>query len=337
MKRFIVTGGYGFIGSNLIKLLLKKKFKVFNIDNLSYSAQKYNLRDIKSKNYLFKKIDINNKKEITKILNKYKPHGIFNLAADTHVDRSIDDSYNFIKNNILGVYNLLEVIKDYKQKIRLVHVSTDEVYGDILASKRSNENFPYIPSSPYSASKASSDHLVNAYVRTHKIDAVISNCSNNYGPRQFPEKLIPKMIYNILHNKPLPIYAKGKNSREWIYVDDHCDALIKLFFKGKSGEKYNIGSGINCTNVFLIKKILKIFSDKKIKVGKKTKIIFVKDRPGHDFRYALNSNKIKKELKWKPKINLNNGISKTVDWYIKNQSYFSNISKKLFSKRLGKK
>ncbi len=337
MKRFIVTGGYGFIGSNLIKLLLKKKFKVFNIDNLSYSAQKYNLRDIKSKNYLFKKIDINNKKEITKILNKYKPHGIFNLAADTHVDRSIDDSYNFIKNNILGVYNLLEVIKDYKQKIRLVHVSTDEVYGDILASKRSNENFPYIPSSPYSASKASSDHLVNAYVRTHKIDAVISNCSNNYGPRQFPEKLIPKMIYNILHNKPLPIYAKGKNSREWIYVDDHCDALIKLFFKGKSGEKYNIGSGINCTNVFLIKKILKIFSDKKIKVGKKTKIIFVKDRPGHDFRYALNSNKIKKELNWKPKINLNNGISKTVDWYIKNQSYFSNISKKLFSKRLGKK
>jgi len=337
MKRFIVTGGYGFIGSNLIKLLLKKKFKVFNIDNLSYSAQKYNLRDIKSKNYLFKKIDINNKKEITKILNKYKPHGIFNLAADTHVDRSIDDSYNFIKNNILGVYNLLEVIKDYKQKIRLVHVSTDEVYGDILASKRSNENFPYIPSSPYSASKASSDHLVNAYVRTHKIDAVISNCSNNYGPRQFPEKLIPKMIYNILHNKPLPIYAKGKNSREWIYVDDHCDALIKLFFKGKSGEKYNIGSGINCTNVFLIKKILKIFSDKKIKVGKKTKIIFVKDRPGHDFRYALNSNKIKKELKWKPKINLNNGISKTVDWYLKNQSYFSNISKKLFSKRLGKK
>ena len=336
MKRFIVTGGYGFIGSNLIRLLLKKNFKVFNIDSLSYSAQKYNLKDIKSKNYFFKKIDINNKKEIIKILNKYKPHGIFNLAADTHVDRSIDDSFNFIKNNILGVYNLLEALKNYKKKIRLVHISTDEVYGDISGSKKSNENFPYLPSSPYSASKASSDHLISAYIRTHKINAVISNCSNNYGPRQFPEKLIPKMIYNILNNKPLPIYARGKNSREWIYVDDHCEALIKLFFKGKSGEKYNIGSGINCTNVFLVKKILKTFSDKKIKIGKKVKIIFVKDRPGHDFRYSLNSNKIKRKLKWKPKTKLNRGISKTVSWYIENQNYLSNISKKLFSKRLGK-
>tara|TARA_X000001036_G_scaffold362419_1_gene345998 strand:- start:1473 stop:2477 length:1005 start_codon:yes stop_codon:yes gene_type:complete len=333
MKRFIVTGGYGFIGSNLIKLLLKKKFKVLNIDKLSYSAQKYNLKDIKSKNYFFKKTDINNKKEILKILKRYKPHGIFNLAADTHVDRSIDDSSNFIKNNILGVYNLLEAIINYKKKVRLVHISTDEVYGDISGSKRSDESFPYIPSSPYSASKASSDHLVNAYIRTHKIDAVISNCSNNYGPRQFPEKLIPKMIYNILNNKPLPIYAKGKNSREWIYVDDHCEALIKLFFKGKSGEKYNIGSDINCNNIFLVKKILKSFADRKIKIGKKVKIIFVKDRPGHDFRYALNSRKIKKTLKWKPKINLNQGITKTVDWYIKNQKYFEKINEKNFSHR----
>jgi len=333
MKRFIVTGGYGFIGSNLIKLLLKKKFKVLNIDKLSYSAQKYNLKDIKSRNYFFKKTDINNKKEILKILKRYKPHGIFNLAADTHVDRSIDDSSNFIKNNILGVYNLLEAIINYKKKVRLVHISTDEVYGDISGSKRSDESFPYIPSSPYSASKASSDHLVNAYIRTHKIDAVISNCSNNYGPRQFPEKLIPKMIYNILNNKPLPIYAKGKNSREWIYVDDHCEALIKLFFKGKSGEKYNIGSDINCNNIFLVKKILKSFADRKIKIGKKVKIIFVKDRPGHDFRYALNSRKIKKTLKWKPKINLNQGITKTVDWYIKNQKYFEKINEKNFSHR----
>ena len=333
MKRFIVTGGYGFIGSSLIKLLLKKNFKVINIDKLSYSAQKYNLRGITSKNYIFIKIDINNKKKILKVLRKYKPHGIFNLAADTHVDRSISDSSNFIKNNILGVYNLLEVIKNYKKKIRLVHISTDEVYGDIIGTKKSNENFPYTPSSPYSASKASADHLVNAYVRTHKIDAVISNCSNNYGPRQFPEKLIPKMIYNILNNKPLPIYSKGRNLREWIYVTDHCDALIKLFFKGRSGEKYNIGSGINCTNIFLVKKILKSFKNKKIKIGKKVKILFVKDRPGHDFRYALNSNKIKKKLKWKPKINLNQGISKTVDWYIKNQEYFKKLDEKNFSHR----
>ena len=335
MKRFIVTGGYGFIGSNLIRLLIKKKFKVLNIDNMSYSAQKYNLNGISKKNYSFKKMDINNKKEVLKVLKSFKPDGIFNLASDTHVDRSIDDSFNFIKNNILGVYYLLEAIKTIKKKIRLVHISTDEVYGDILGSKRSDEKHPYVPSSPYSASKASSDHLVYSYVRTHKIDAVISNCSNNYGPRQFPEKLIPKMIYNILNNKPLTIYAKGKNSREWIYVDDHCEALIKLFFKGKSGEKYNIGSGINCSNIYIIKRILQSFRNKKIKIGKKVKIKFVKDRPGHDFRYALNSNKIKRKLKWKPKVNLSNGISRTVNWYLSNQKFFSLISKKLFEKRLG--
>ena len=336
MKRFIVTGGYGFIGSNLIRLLLKKKFKVLNIDKLSYSAQKYNLSDIKNKNYFFKKVDINNKEKLSKILKNFKPDGIFNLAADTHVDRSIDNSFNFIKNNILGVYNLLEVIKNYKKKVRLIHISTDEVYGDILGSKRSNEDFPYTPSSPYSASKASSDHLINAYVRTFNVDAVISNCSNNYGPRQFPEKLVPKMIFNILNNKPLPIYAKGKNTREWIFVDDHCNALIKLFFKGKSGEKYNIGSGFNCNNIFIVKKILSEFKRKNIKIGKNVRIVFVKDRPGHDFRYALDSAKIRKILKWKPKINLNQGITKTVNWYLENQKYFSNISRKLFIRRLGK-
>ena len=335
MKSFIVSGGYGFIGSNLIRLLLKKHYKVINIDNLSYSAQKYNLREINKKNYTFSKTDINNKKKILQIIKKYKPIGIFNLAADTHVDRSIDQSFNFIKNNILGVYNLLEAIKEYKNKIRLIHISTDEVYGDILGSKRSDEKFPYIPSSPYSASKASSDHLVTSYVRTYGIDAVISNCSNNYGPRQFPEKLIPKMIYNIINNKPLPIYAKGKNSREWIYVDDHCEALLKLFHKGKKGEKYNIGSGINCTNIFIIKKILDYFKKNKLLLGNKVKINFVKDRPGHDFRYALNSSKIRKDLNWKPKINLKTGIKKTVEWYLNNQKFFNKIEKKLFTKRLG--
>ena len=337
MKRFIVTGGYGFIGSNLIRLLLKKKYKVLNIDNMSYSAQKYNLIGVNSDDYSFKKLDINNKKKIIKLIQKFKPHGIFNLAADTHVDRSIDNSRNFIKNNILGVYNLLEAIKIQKRKIRLVHISTDEVYGDILGNKRSHENYPYIPSSPYSASKAASDHLVYSYVRTHKIDAVISNCSNNYGPRQFPEKLIPKMIYNIINNIPLPVYANGKNSREWIYVEDHCEALIKLFFKGKSGEKYNIGSGINCTNITIIKEIIKAFKIKKVNIGKNVKIKFVKDRPGHDFRYALNSNKIKNELKWSPKTKLSSGIIKTVNWYLENINFFKSIKKKLFIKRLGVK
>ena len=336
MKRFIVTGGYGFIGSNLIRLLLKRNYKVLNIDNLSYSAQKYNLIDIKNKNYTFKKVDINNKKKIINLFFKFKPDGIFNLAADTHVDRSIDNSFNFIKNNILGIYNLLEALRLYKKKIKLIHVSTDEVYGDIAKPKRSDESFPYIPNSPYSASKASSDHLVNSYVKTYKINAVISNCSNNYGPRQFPEKLIPKIIYNIINNKTLPIYSKGKNSREWIYVDDHCEALLKLFFKGKNGEKYNIGSGINCSNIFIVKKILQAFKNKKIKIGKNVKIKYIKDRPGHDFRYAINSKKIQKNLKWKSKMNLHNGISKTVDWYLENQKFFSGISKKLFTKRLGK-
>ncbi|MDC0902873.1 dTDP-glucose 4,6-dehydratase [Pelagibacteraceae bacterium] len=340
MKRFIVTGGYGFIGSNLIRLLLKRKFKVLNIDNLSYSSHKYNLKDLNNKNYSFKKIDINEKSKLIKLFKIYKPHGIFNLAADTHVDRSIDDSSNFIKNNILGVYNLLESIKEHNKKnkknIKLVHISTDEVYGDIPKNKKSDENYPYLPSSPYSASKASSDHLVTSYVKTHNINAVISNCSNNYGPRQFPEKLIPKLIYNILNNKPLQIYAKGKNSREWIYVDDHCEALIKIFFKGKSGEKYNVGSNIVCNNIFLTKKILETFRKKKINIGNKVKIKFVSDRPGHDFRYALNSTKIKKKLKWKPKINLNQGILMTIEWYLNNQNYFNDISKKLFVNRLGK-
>ncbi len=335
MKRFIVTGGYGFIGSNLIRILLEKKHKVLNIDKLTYAARKYNLKDINQKNYKFKKIDINNQKEILKTIKKFRPHGIFNLAAETHVDRSIDDSFQFVKNNILGVYNLLEAIKKYNKKTRLIHISTDEVYGDMLGTKRSNENFPYFPSSPYSSTKASADHLVLSFVRTYNIDALVTNCSNNYGPRQFPEKLIPKMIYNILNNKPLSIYSRGKNSREWIYVEDHCEALLKLFFKGKSGEKYNIGSGINCNNTYLVKKILSTLKRKKIKFGKKVKIKYVKDRPGHDFRYALNSNKIKRTINWKPKTYLSDGISKTVDWYINNQSFFSNISKKLFTKRLG--
>ena len=322
MKRFIVTGGYGFIGSNLIKLLLKKKFKVLNIDKLSYSAQKYNLKDIKSKNYFFKKTDINNKKEILKILKRYKPHGIFNLAADTHVDRSIDDSSNFIKNNILGVYNLLEAIINYKKKVRLVHISTDEVYGDISGSKRSDESFPYIPSSPYSASKASSDHLVNAFIRTYKIDAVISNCSNNYGPRQFPEKLIPVIISRAIKNKQIPIYGKGKNIRDWIHVQDHVDALYKILLKGKIGKTYNIGSENEISNIDLAKKICTLLDEIKPKKNSyKKQLAFVKDRLGHDYRYAINSNLIKKELAWKPKIKFNDGLKKTIKWYLKNHSY----------------
>ena len=204
-------------------------------------------------------------------------------------------------------------------------------------NKRSNESHPYRPSSPYSASKASADHLINSYIRTYKIPAVISNCCNNYGPFQFPEKLIPKIISNIINNKELPIYGKGKNSREWIYVKDHCEALFRLYLKGKIGENYNVGTNKNLSNIDLVKKILKIFIKNKYNIGKKVKIKFVKDRPGHDYRYALNSQKILKKLKWKPKTNFNKGLIDTINWYLKNQKFLSSISKKLYDKRLGLK
>ena len=336
MKKIIVTGGLGFIGSNLIDLLLKKKFFVINIDKATYSSNYYNVKEFKkSKKYKFIKLDIKNKK-FENILFKYKPNGIFNLAAETHVDRSIDNPDSFIQSNIVGVYNLLESFKNFskKNKSKLIHISTDEVYGDIL-SGRSDEKYPYQPSSPYAASKAASDHLVSSYVRTYNLPAIVTNCSNNYGPKQHPEKLIPKLIYNIINNKPLPIYGKGTNSREWIYVKDHCEALIKVFLRGKIGEFYNIGSNKNLNNLEVTKELLKN-SRKSIKLGNKVKINFVKDRPGHDIRYALNSNKIKKKLGWRPKTNFSKGIKLTLDWYLKNKSYYKSLSKKDINNRLGK-
>ncbi len=336
MKKIIVTGGLGFIGSNLIELLLKKNFFVINIDKSTYSSNFYNVKEFnKSKKYKFIKLDIKNRK-FENILFRYKPSCIFNLAAETHVDRSIDNPDSFIQSNIVGVYNLLESFKNFSKKNRskLIHISTDEVYGDILAG-RSHEKYPYKPSSPYAASKAASDHLVSSYVRTYNLPAIVTNCSNNYGPKQHPEKLIPKLIYNILNNKPLPIYGKGKNSREWIYVKDHCEALIKVFLKGKIGEFYNIGSNKNMNNLEVTKELLKN-SRRLIRLGNKVKINFVKDRPGHDIRYALNSNKIKKKLGWRPKTNFSKGIKLTLDWYFKNKSYYKSLSKKDINNRLGK-
>ena len=297
-RNIIITGGLGFIGSNLVELLISKKYSVINLDKVSYSSNFYNLKEYKNHTkYRFIKCDLNSKK-ILSILMKNKPICIFNLAAETHVDRSIDGPKNFINSNILGTFNLLEAFKIFssKHKSKLVHISTDEVYGDIIhKSKRADENYTYKPSSPYSASKASSDHLVKSYVRTYNLPAIISNCSNNYGPRQFPEKLIPKLIFNILNKKPLPIYGKGLNSREWIYVMDHCEALFQVYKNGKIGEFYNIGSNKNFNNIQICKTLLKISKnliDKKSNV----KINFIKDRPGHDLRYALNSNKIKKKF-----------------------------------------
>ena len=335
-KNIIVTGGLGFIGSNLIEFLLEKKFFVLNIDKVTYSSNFYNVEKFKtSRNYKFIKSDIGDIK-MKNILFKYKPICIFNLAAETHVDRSIDSPKSFIQNNIVSVHNLLENFKLFskKHKSKLIHISTDEVFGDILKGRASEKN-SYKPSSPYAASKAASDHLVSSYIRTYKIPAIVTNCSNNYGPKQHPEKLIPKLIYNILNNRNLPIYGKGINSREWIFVKDHCEALFKIFKKGKIGEFYNIGSNKNLSNLEVCKSLLAI-SKKLTKVGKNVKIYFVKDRPGHDIRYALDSKKIKRELKFRPRTNFTTGIKYTFEWYKNNKSYYKYLPKKDILRRLGK-
>ena len=318
-------------------MLIKKNYFVVNVDKISYASNFYNTRDFSSKkNYKFFKLDINNRLKFIKILNKYKPIAIFNLAAETHVDRSIDGPAEFIKSNIVGVFNLLETFREFSKKnkrTKLIHISTDEVYGDVLKG-RSKETDPYKPSSPYAASKASSDHLVYSYVRTYKLNAMITNCSNNYGPNQHPEKLIPKLIYNIINNKALPLYGKGKNSREWIFVDDHCEALLKVLKNGSKGEFYNIGSNINISNLDIAKLLINI-AKKQIQIGKNVKIKFVKDRPGHDIRYALDSKKIKKKLKWKSIISLKMGLQNTFNWYFKNMKYYTSLKKKDITNRLG--
>ena len=278
------------------------------------------------------------KKKISSILYKYKPRAIFNLAAETHVDRSIDNPGNFINSNIVSVFNFIEAFRKFyskNKKTKFIHISTDEVYGDVLKG-RSNENSQYKPSSPYAASKASSDHLLYSYFRTFELPIIITNCSNNYGPNQHPEKLIPKLIYNILNNLPLPIYGDGKNSREWIYVTDHCEALLKVLKKGRIGETYNIGSNQNFNNLKISKTLLNI-AKKNISIGSKVKLKFIKDRPGHDKRYALNNNKIKNKLKWSSKTNIMVGLKNTFKWYLENKSYFNSIKKVDIVKRLGKK
>ena len=338
MQRAIVTGGLGFIGSNLIGNLLKKNYKVLNIDKISYASNFYNTKDFKNKkNYKYLNCDLFNKKKLKNIIFNFKPNIIFNLAAETHVDRSIDDPEIFVKSNIVGTFNLLETFKKFyknsKKNVKLIHISTDEVFGDILKS-RSKETSAYSPSSPYAASKASSDHLVYSYFRTYKLPVIITNCSNNYGPKQHPEKLIPKLIYNLINNKDLPIYGRGTNSREWLFVDDHCDALILISKKGKIGNFYNIGSNKNLTNIQITKKLIN-FANSKFKTISKIK--FVKDRPGHDYRYALNSKKIQKELRWRPRTSLDQGIKKTFEWYLNNLNYFKQFSKKDILSRQGLK
>tara|TARA_B110000503_G_scaffold37262_1_gene60975 strand:- start:320 stop:1345 length:1026 start_codon:yes stop_codon:yes gene_type:complete len=336
-KCIFVTGGMGFIGSNLIGMLIDQKYNVINIDKASYSSNFYNTINFrKNRYYKFYKCNIGNKKKIKYLFKKYYPICIFNLAAETHVDRSIDSPENFINSNIVDFYNFLENFKlhsNNNKKTKLIHISTDEVYGDIIKG-RSDEKHKYNPSSPYAASKAASDLLLSSYIRTFKVPAIITNCSNNYGPKQHPEKLIPKLIYNILHNRSLPIYGNGKNSREWIYVEDHCEALIKVFQKGKIGEFYNIGSNKNLNNLEICKYLIKI-AKTKINIGKNVKIKFVKDRPGHDKRYALNSKKILNKIGWKSTTKFKYGLEKTFSWYLNNDNYYKSINKLDITKRIG--
>ena len=326
----IVTGGAGFIGSNFILRWLEKFDEdILNIDNLSYAADLNNLKDIEyNSNYSFKKLNIQNQDEITALILESKPRAILNFAAESHVDRSIEGPENFINSNIVGTYSLLEASLQYwnslgekeKDNFRFFHISTDEVFGSLnMSDEKSTEESPYRPNSPYSASKAASDHLVRAWHHTFELPTLISNCTNNYGPHQHQEKLIPLIITNALENKNLPIYGDGKNIRDWLYVEDHCEAIIKILEDGKPGETYNIGGNCEKNNLEVVSEICKILDSIKPKQdgsSYKEQIEFVKDRPGHDFRYSLDTSKIKKDFNWKPKESFSSGLEKTVQWYL---------------------
>ena len=326
----IVTGGAGFIGSNFILRWLEKFDEdILNIDNLSYAADLDNLKNIEHNlNYSFKKLNIQNQDEITTLILESKPRAILNFAAESHVDRSIEGPENFINSNIVGTYSLLEASLQYwnslgekeKDNFRFFHISTDEVFGSLnMSDEKSTEESPYKPNSPYSASKAASDHLVRAWHHTFELPTLISNCTNNYGPHQHQEKLIPLIITNALKNKNLPIYGDGKNIRDWLYVEDHCEAIIKILENGKPGETYNIGGSCEKNNLEVVSEICKILDSIKPKQdgsSYKEQIEFVKDRPGHDFRYSLDTSKIKKDFNWKPKESFSSGLEKTVQWYL---------------------
>lgn len=338
-KNILVTGGAGFIGSNFIHYLFERTFfegKVINVDKITYAGNLENLAEIDKKygkgRYFFEKIDISDFEEIKRIFKQYAIDTVVNFAAESHVDRSIFGPKDFIQSNIIGTFSLLEAArahwgKENQEDFLFHHVSTDEVYGSIEEGGYFFEDSAYRPNSPYSASKASSDHLVRAYHKTYELPATLSNCSNNYGPYQFPEKFIPLMILNILEEKSLPIYGDGKNIRDWLYVEDHCRAIWKILNKGETGETYNIGGENEWENIGLVNLLCE-------KIGQlqgkdqdyyKKLITFVKDRPGHDRRYAINCDKIKKELKWKQQYNFEEGLDLTIKWYIENQGWVKKV------------
>lgn len=335
MKNILITGGAGFIGSHVVRLLVEKyrEYHIYNLDKLTYAGNLENIKDIdQAKNYTFLKEDICDEKRIPKLFKKYNFDAVIHLAAESHVDRSITNPLEFAQTNVMGTLNLLNAAKNYwdgnmKGKL-FYHISTDEVYGALGGEGFFLENTPYDPKSPYSAAKASSDHFVRAYHNTFNLPIVISNCSNNYGPNQFPEKLIPLFINNILNNKPLPVYGKGENVRDWLYVIDHARAIDLVFHKGSIGETYNIGGFNEWTNIDLIKVLCKAM-DKKLgrEEGESEKlIIYVNDRPGHDLRYAIDANKIMTNLGWEPTLQFEEGITKTINWYMDNQDWLDSVT-----------
>ncbi len=335
MKTIVITGGAGFIGSHVVREFVMKypDYKIINLDALTYAGNLENLKDIESKpNYSFIKADITDAASIFQIFEQYKPDGVIHLAAESHVDRSISNPLDFVMTNVIGTVNLLNAARhiwkdDFSGK-RFHHVSTDEVFGALGDEGYFTEETKYDPHSPYSASKASSDHFVRAYHDTYGLPMVMTNCSNNYGPNHFPEKLIPLCIHNILNNKPLPIYGDGKYTRDWLYVVDHAKAIDLVFHQGENGGSYNVGGFNEWQNIDLVKELCKQM-DQKLGRPEGTSaqlITFVKDRPGHDLRYAIDASKINKELGWKPSVTFEQGLSITIDWFLSNKEWLNNVT-----------
>ncbi len=334
-KIILITGGAGFIGSHVVRLFVNKypNYKIVNLDKLTYAGNLENLRDLESlNNYVFEKGDIVDKEYINRLFKKYKFDGVIHLAAESHVDRSITNPMDFIMTNVVGTVNLLNAAKElwkdnYNNKL-FYHVSTDEVYGSLGEKGLFLESTPYDPQSPYSSSKASSDHFVRAYGNTYNLPFVISNCSNNYGPNQFPEKLLPLFINNIRQGKKLPVYGDGNFTRDWLFVKDHAKAIDKIYHYGKEGETYNIGGFNEWKNIDLIKVLCKQMDIalNKDQGSSESLIAYVKDRPGHDKRYAIDANKLKKELGWEPTLQFEEGLAKTISWYLENQEWMDNVT-----------
>jgi dTDP-glucose 4,6-dehydratase len=334
-KRIIITGGAGFIGSHVVRLFVTKypNYKIINVDALTYAGNLENLKDIDtSPNYVFEKVNILDVAELDRVFEMYNPDGVIHLAAESHVDRSIVSPLDFVYTNVVGTVNLLNAAKkqwngNFGDK-RFHHVSTDEVYGALGDTGFFTEQTSYDPHSPYSASKASSDHFVRAYHDTYALPVVITNCSNNYGPNHFPEKLIPLMINNVIHKKPLPVYGDGLYTRDWLFVKDHASAIDSVFHNGKNGNSYNVGGFNEWKNIDLVKLLCQL-ADEKLgrEKGESEKLItYVKDRPGHDRRYAIDATKINKELGWKPSVTFEEGLSQTIDWYLQNTDWLKNVT-----------